>query len=86
MHFATNRKPFCSDQKRILTNRKPILTFIPRSPASVTADRPDGCKRGRAGADYLVSNDKHLLALSTLTFPPIRVVTLDQFKEIVYPE
>ena len=56
MHFATNRKPFCSDRKRILTNRKPILMFIPRSPASVTADRPDGCKRGRAGGQTWLHN------------------------------
>jgi uncharacterized protein len=33
-----------------------------------------------ANVDFLVSNDKHLLRLKELTFPPIPVVSLEEFK------
>ena len=34
-------------------------------------------------ADYLVTNDKHFNILKSLDFPPIRVVSLMEFKEII---
>lgn len=36
-----------------------------------------------ANADYLVSNDHSLLALHRLSFPPVRVVTLQAFSALV---
>src|SRR5690606_5933928 len=36
-----------------------------------------------SNADYLVSNDKKLLALNELEFPPMRVIQLENFSEII---
>ena len=36
-----------------------------------------------AGADFIVTNDKHFNVLKTLDFPPIKVVDIDIFKEII---
>lgn len=39
-----------------------------------------------ASADILVSNDKKLLALNKLDFPPVNVMTLEDFsKELAFP-
>ena len=39
-----------------------------------------------AGADYIVTNDKHFNVLKTLGFPPIMVIDIDTFKRIVTVE
>src|SRR5690606_5587832 len=36
-----------------------------------------------SNADYLVSNDKKLLALNGLEFPPMHIVQLESFSEII---
>ena len=36
-----------------------------------------------AGADYIVTNDKHFNVLKSLGFPPIKVVNIDTFKSIL---
>jgi len=36
-----------------------------------------------AGADYIVTNDKHFNVLKHLNFPQLRVVDIDTFKKIV---
>jgi len=36
-----------------------------------------------AGADFIVSNDKHFNVLKSLDFPPIKVIDIDAFKEII---
>jgi len=36
-----------------------------------------------AGADYLVTNDRHFNILDKIEFPPIKVINIDMFKEIV---
>ena len=35
-----------------------------------------------AGADYIVTNDKHFNALKSIPFPPIRVIDIDTFKNM----
>ena len=36
-----------------------------------------------AGADYIVTNDKHFNILKTLDFPPIKVINIETFKTII---
>jgi putative PIN family toxin of toxin-antitoxin system len=36
-----------------------------------------------AGADYLVTNDRHFNVLKSLNFPPIKVVNIEDFKNIL---
>ncbi len=35
-------------------------------------------------ADYLVTNDKHFNLLKTIDFPKVMVVSLDEFKEVIW--
>ena len=35
-------------------------------------------------ADYLITNDKHFNLLKKINFPKINVVTIDEFKKIIY--
>ena len=39
-----------------------------------------------SGADYLVTNDKHFNVLKLLDFPPIKVINIETFKEIILSE
>ena len=36
-----------------------------------------------AGADYIVTNDKHLNVLKNIDFPKMNVINIDAFKEII---
>ena len=36
-----------------------------------------------AGADYIVTNDKHFNVLKSLPFPSIKVIDIDTFKQII---
>ncbi len=36
-----------------------------------------------AGADYLVSNDRHFRVLKPDDFPPVRVISVEEFLKIV---
>jgi len=36
-----------------------------------------------AGADYIVTNDKHFNILNKIEFPPIKVIDIDIFKKII---
>ena len=36
-----------------------------------------------AGADYIVTNDKHFNVLKSIPFPPIKVIDIDTFKNIL---
>jgi putative PIN family toxin of toxin-antitoxin system len=36
-----------------------------------------------AGADYLVINDSHFNILKTISFPPVKVVNIETFKNII---
>ena len=36
-----------------------------------------------AGADYIVTNDRHFNVLKSLGFPPIKVVNIEAFKRIL---
>ena len=36
-----------------------------------------------AGADFIVTNDKHFNILKSLSFPPIKIIDIDGFIEIV---
>jgi len=52
----------------------------------ITADNDDNkfvdCALN-AGADYLVTNDRHFNILKTIDFPQIKVVDLETFKDIL---
>jgi putative PIN family toxin of toxin-antitoxin system len=37
-------------------------------------------------ADYLVTNDKHFNPLKTIDFPKLNIVSIDEFKKIIYGE
>jgi len=39
-----------------------------------------------AGADFIVTNDKHFNILKTLDFPPIKVVDIETFKKMIESE
>ena len=39
-----------------------------------------------AGADFIVTNDKHFNVLKTLDFPPIKIVDIETFKGIIMSE
>jgi len=36
-----------------------------------------------AGADYIVTNDKHFDVLKSNAFPPIKVIDIDAFKRLI---
>ena len=36
-----------------------------------------------AGADYIVTNDRHFNVLKSLDFPPVRVINIEAFKSIL---
>jgi putative PIN family toxin of toxin-antitoxin system len=36
-----------------------------------------------AGADYLVTNDRHFNVLKSINFPPVKVIDLETFKDIL---
>jgi putative PIN family toxin of toxin-antitoxin system len=36
-----------------------------------------------AGADYLVTNDRHFDVLKSIVFPPIKVIDIETFKSII---
>jgi putative PIN family toxin of toxin-antitoxin system len=36
-----------------------------------------------AGADYIVTNDRHFNLLKTIAFPPIKVINIETFKSIM---
>ena len=36
-----------------------------------------------AGADFIVTNDRHFNVLKSLSFPPIKVIDIDTFKDIL---
>ena len=36
-----------------------------------------------SGADYIVTNDKHFNVLKSIPFPPIKVIDIDTFKDIL---
>ena len=36
-----------------------------------------------AGADYIVTNDKHFNVLKSLGFPPIKIINIETFKTII---
>jgi len=36
-----------------------------------------------AGADYIVTNDRHFSVLKSLDFPPIKVINIETFKNIL---
>jgi len=36
-----------------------------------------------SGADYIVTNDKHFNVLKTIPFPPIRVIDIEAFKDVL---
>jgi uncharacterized protein len=54
---------------------------------NLIVDDPDDNKFANlaisANAHYLVSNDKHFDIFKTIDFPPLEVVKLDQFKQIL---
>ena len=37
-----------------------------------------------AGANYIVTNDKHFNVLKKIEFPPIKVIDIDTFKNMIY--
>ena len=37
-----------------------------------------------AGADYIITNDKHFNILNEIEFPPIKVIDIEMFKNIIY--
>jgi len=49
----------------------------------ITADADDNkfvdCALN-AGADYIVTNDKHFNILNKIEFPPIKVIDIDSFR------
>jgi len=36
-----------------------------------------------SNSDYLISNDKDILALKTSSFPPLNIITLQEFSELI---
>jgi len=36
-----------------------------------------------AGADYIVTNDRHFNVLKSLGFPPVKVIDIETFKSVI---
>ena len=69
-----------------IINSPHTLPIDPRYKWSLIIDADDNkfvdCALN-AGADYIVTNDKHFNVLKTLTFPPIKVIDIEEFRRIL---
>ncbi|MBR1550408.1 MAG: putative toxin-antitoxin system toxin component, PIN family [Bacteroidales bacterium] len=67
----------------LILNKKNVQLIDPHFRLGLITDDPDDNKfvdcAFAAGADYLVSEDRHFNALHTTAFPKLNLVTLDQF-------
>ena len=63
------------------------LIITPYFQWNLIADDPDDNKfvdcALNAGADYIVTNDKHFNVLKSIPFPSINVINIDTFKHIL---
>ena len=76
-----------SDTLEILLKSPNIIQSIPYYNWNlISADLDDNkfvdCALN-AGADYIVTNDKHFNVLKTIPFPPIKVIDIDTFKNML---
>ena len=70
-----------------LVKSKNIVQIIPHYKWSlISADRDDNkfvdCALN-AGAEFIVTNDRHFNVLKSLTFPPVKIIDIDAFKRII---
>jgi putative PIN family toxin of toxin-antitoxin system len=71
---------------KTIMNATNIEHIIPYYKWDLIADRDDNkfvdCALN-AGADYIVTNDRHFNVLKSLDFPPIKVINIEAFKSIL---
>jgi putative PIN family toxin of toxin-antitoxin system len=71
----------------LLLNSRNVEQVIPYYKWNLISGDPDDNKfvdcALNAGADYIVSNDKHFNILKSIDFPKINVIGIDTFKHIV---
>jgi len=64
-----------------------VLMITPWFQWNLIAADPDDNKFAdcalNAGADYIVTNDRHFNVLKTLDFPPIKIINIETFKNIL---
>jgi predicted nucleic acid-binding protein len=70
-----------------IMNADNIKHIIPYFKWHLIASDPDDNKfvdcALNAGADYIVTNDRHFNVLKSLDFPPIKVINIETFKSIL---
>ena len=73
----------------LLLNSRNVEQVIPYFRWNIIFADPDDNKfvdcAFNAGADYLVTNDKHFNVLRNVDFPKINVINIDTFKKIILP-
>jgi len=66
-----------------------VIQTIPYYKWNLVAGDPDDNKFTdcflNANADYIVTNDKHFNPLKEIDFPPVNVIDIDTFKQIILP-
>ena len=70
-----------------LVKAKNIIQIIPHYKWNlISTDRDDNkfvdCALN-SGADFIVTNDRHFNVLKSLAFPPIKIIDIETFKEIL---
>jgi len=73
----------------LLLNSSNAYQIIPYYKWNLISSDPDDNKfvdcALNAGADYLVTNDKHFNILKRIDFPPIKIIDIEGFKKIIHP-
>ena len=71
----------------ILLNARNVEKVIPYYKWNLISADPDDNKfvecALNAGADYIVTNDKHFNVLKEIDFPPVKVVDIVEFREML---
>ena len=71
----------------LLLNSRNVEKVIPHFKWNLISADPDDNKfvdcALNAGADCIVTNDKHFNMLKNINFPPINIINIDTFKRIV---
>ncbi|MDR2683675.1 MAG: PIN domain-containing protein [Dysgonamonadaceae bacterium] len=73
---------------KILLNSSNVIPIIPYYKWNLISADPDDNKfvdcALNAGADYIVSNDRHFNMLKNIPFPKIKVIDIETFKQVIF--
>jgi len=70
-----------------ITNASNFIPVVPYFKWNLISADPEDNKFAdcalNAGADYIISNDKHFNILKNINFPYVKVVDIENFKDII---